>query len=72
MVERSDLVLAVIPVLALAGPVVASAARLAESTVGVGSAVTRLPLVPAGLAAALVVIGCALFALPESCGRTDS
>jgi hypothetical protein len=65
MVERSDVVLAVIPVLALAGPVVASGARMLETTAGVGGAVTRLPLTPLGLVAALAVIFVAMFLLPE-------
>jgi hypothetical protein len=64
MVERSDVVLAVIPVLALAGPLLARVAWMFESTMGVGAGVARLPLTPIGLLAALVVIVGAMFALP--------
>lgn len=64
MVERTDVVLAVIPVLALAGPVVASGARMLETTTGVGGGVARLPLTPVGLVAALAVIVGAMFLLP--------
>jgi len=64
MVDRSDVVLAVIPVLVLAGPVAASAARVLESTAGVGGVVARLPLTAAGLVAALAVIVGAMFAVP--------
>jgi hypothetical protein len=64
MVQRSDVVLAVIPLLALAGPLVASGARMLETTAGVGGGVTRLPLTPLGLVAALAVIVGAMFLLP--------
>lgn len=64
MVERSDVVLAVIPILALAGPLVASAARALEAMAGVGGTVTQFPLTPMGLMAALLVIVGALFTFP--------
>lgn len=74
MVEVSDLVLAAIPALALAGPVVTAVARLLESAAGVGGGLTSLPLTPAGLVAALLVIGVAMFVVPVNRGqakRTD-
>lgn len=70
MVERSDVVLAVIPVLALAGPAVASGARLLESTAGVGGSLAGLPLIQIGLVAALAVIGTAMFAIPTGGQRS--
>lgn len=66
MVERSDLVLVAIPVLALAGPVTATVARTLESAAGVGSGLAQLPLTPLGLVAALSVIFGAMFALPDA------
>jgi len=70
MVERSDVVLAVIPVLALAGPAVAAGARLLESTAGVGGEFAALPLTQVGLVAALAVIGVAMFAVPTGGQRS--
>lgn len=64
MVESTDIVLAAIPLLAIAGPVLAAAARLLETTTGVGGGITALPLTVAGLVAALLVIGVAVFAVP--------
>lgn len=65
MVEPPDLVLAAIPALALAGPVVTAAARTLESVAGVGGGIISLPLTPAGLVAALLVAVVGMITIPR-------
>jgi hypothetical protein len=52
MPSRADAVLAVIPLLVVSGPAV----RAAVATFGVGTALSGVPLVPAGYVAASVVV----------------
>jgi hypothetical protein len=56
-------VLAVIPALALGGPVLTDLVRRSEAAVGVGGRFLGFPLTPVGLLAALAVVAYTLFAL---------
>lgn len=56
MVDRPDLVLAAIPLLALGGPLLGRTVSLTESLAGVGGSLSPIPFAAIGLAAALAVI----------------